>query len=139
MRGEAWGCECALIHPGSTPICTHPGMCSTPWVHLGGPGVPLSQPGGAEAEGQEQCPCPCPCKELQTQPLAGETHCRDVSARFSLMAKAMALPPSSCSRLAAKLQGQRTQVTHEKLRTAPGTPQGGLGALLGPMGLTPAS
>lgn len=69
----------------------------------------------------------------------GETHWRDVSARFSLMATAMALPPSSYSRLAARLEGQRTQVTHEKLRTTPETPWGGLGALLGPMGLTPAS
>lgn len=41
-------------------------------------------------------------KTIQVQ---GETHWRDVSARFSFIAKAMALPPSSYSRFAAKLEG----------------------------------
>lgn len=86
----------------------------------------MSQPGGAG--GQEQCPCPCPCQGLRPR----DTHWREVRAWFSLMAKAMAWPPSSHSRLAARLQGHRTQVTQEKLRTAPGTAWGGLGALVGP-------
>lgn len=45
-------------------------------------------------------------EQIRDTPGLMETHWRDVSARFSFMAKAMALPPSSCSRLAAKLEAE---------------------------------
>lgn len=146
MAGEASGCERAPIHPGSTPICTHPGMHKTPWVHPGCHSTPpMRVTQGCHCHSLEglrarsSVPARVHARGFKPSQAQGETHWRDVSARFSLMAAAMALPPSSYSRLAARLEGQRTQVTHEKLRTMPETPRGGLGALLGPMGLTPAS
>lgn len=118
MRDETLSCGRALIHPGSTPICTHPGMCKTPWVH---PGCHSWMAQGCHSHSLEglraRSSVPAQVHEGAPNPApGGETHCREVSARFSLMARAMALPPSSCSRLAARLQGQSAQVTQEKLQ-----------------------
>lgn len=74
-------------------------------------------------------------EQIRDTPGLMETHWRDVSARFSFMAKAMALPPSSCSRLAAKLEAEDRGHHHTQVGMAP---YSRLGAP-GPMELTPAS
>lgn len=51
----------------------------------------------------------------ETIQVQGKTHWRDVSTRFSFIAKAMALPPSSYSRFAAKLEaGDRGHKSHTR-------------------------
>lgn len=65
---------------------------------------------------------PCGCiqdgQSVGDTPGPMETHWRDVSAWFSFMAKAMALPPSSCSRLAAKLEAQNRGHHHTEVGMA---------------------
>lgn len=71
-------------------------------------------------------------EQIRDTPGLMETHWRDVSARFSFMAKAMALPPSSCSRLAAKLEAEDRGHHHTQVGMAP---YSRLGAPPGPWNL----
>lgn len=104
---------------GSAPIHSHPAQ----WRQdPGGPSA-MAQPishgrvtHSPSLEGPRpgsSVPAPRPHKRLQTIQVQGKTHWRDVSARFSFIANAMALPPSSYSRFAAKLEaGDRGHESH---------------------------
>lgn len=87
-------------------------MC--PWVHPGWHSTPPMEGRPREATltawqgwgpGAVSLPC-IHARGFKPRQVQGETYWRDVSARFSFIAKAMALPPSSYSRFAAKLEAR---------------------------------